>query len=108
MQTDRLNQLLAFFRADSSDPFIIYGIGLEYVKLKQYSPALEQFELLLKNHPDYLATHYQYGKLLEALNRKEDAVIIYQRGVLIANNQLNTHAKAELHQAINEAQELDD
>lgn len=96
MSKERLEQLMNFLKEGSTDPFIRYAIATEHVKLKQYDLALEFYEDLLLNNPDYIGTYYHAGKLLELLGRKDKAISIYERGMEIAKKVKNMHAFSEL------------
>ncbi|HUH18817.1 tetratricopeptide repeat protein [Albibacterium sp.] len=96
MSKERLEQLMNFLNGGSTDPFIRYAIATENVKLKQYDLALKYYQDLVLNNPDYIGTYYHMGKLLELLDRKEEAIAIYEKGMNIAKETKNMHAFAEL------------
>ncbi len=100
MHFNRLEKLLEFYKEDPNDPFTIYAIGLEYMNTDA-GKALEYFQLLLDNHEDYTGTYYQAGKLLQTMNRKDDALIIYDKGIRICQKTSDRHALAELQAAKN-------
>jgi len=96
MNKERLEQLLNYLNEGSKDPFIRYALATEYSKLKQYDLALKYYQDLTKNDPDYVGTYYHLGKLLETLNKKEEAISIYEKGMNIALKMKNMHAYSEL------------
>ncbi|QNF34162.1 tetratricopeptide repeat protein [Adhaeribacter swui] len=102
----RLDQLFEFYREDPNDAFTIYAIATEYVKINP-EKALEYYQILLKDHPDYVATYYHAGKLYEGLGQKEEAEKIYQQGLVVSRQQGNRHAFSELQQAYNNLMGLD-
>lgn len=95
----RLDQLLEFFRQEPNDPFIIYALALEFTKSNP-EQAIHYFEGLLKNHPDYLATYYQAGKLFEQTNQPEKAIEIYQLGIEKSKQIKDFHTQRELQSAL--------
>lgn len=101
MNSDRLNQLITFYNEDPNDPFIIYGIAMEYFNNEKLK-AKEYFEILLKKFPDYLATYYQAGHLYENLDMEEEAKECYNKGIVLARNQNNSTTLRELQNALNE------
>jgi len=101
---DRLAQLLQFHQEDPEDPFLQFALAVEYLKLGQDTQALAFFESLIQNHPTYIGTYYHLGKLYEQLDRTEDAIAIYQRGIHIAEQIKDFHARAELQDALMQAQ----
>jgi|SRR5690606_33149290 len=96
MNNERLEQLLNFLNEGSKDPFIRYAIATEYLKLQQYDLALKYYEDLVLNDPDYVGTYYHLGGLLEKLERKEEAIAIYEKGMATAKKVKNMHALSEL------------
>lgn len=96
MIKERLQQLLTYLNEGSKDPFIRYAIATEYAKLKEYDSALKYYQDLVSNNPDYVGTYYHLGKLLETLDRKEEAIAIYEKGMDIALEKKNMHAYSEL------------
>ena len=101
MNSDRLNQLINFYKEDPNDPFIIYGIAMEYFNFDLLK-AREYFEILLNNFPDYLATYYQAGHLYEDLELEDDAKMCYEKGIEVARKQNNINTLRELQNALNE------
>jgi len=108
MNNERLEQLLNFLNGGSQDPFIRYAIATEYLKLKQYDLALEYYEDLILNNPDYVGTYYHLGGLLEKLERKEEAIAIYEKGIATAKKVKNMHALSELQGVYQAAIGLED
>lgn len=80
MANDRLSSLIALQRQDPGDPFLRYAIGLEYLK-NDPQRALECFDRLLTEQPDYLPVYYQAGVLLAELGQRERADAVYRRGI---------------------------
>ena len=103
MPDDRLDTLYAYLKDDPSDPFLYYAIAMEQLRREQPLEALRQFEHLIAHHPTYLGTYYHYGKLLEKLNRKEDAIDIYRAGCKVADDQRERNTRRELQQALTDA-----
>lgn len=101
MNSDRLNQLLKYYNEEPNDPFIIYGIAMEYMNFN-LNKARIYFEMLLENHPDYLATYYQVGHLYEEIEEVELAKNSYQKGMALALKLNNTNTLRELQNALNE------
>ncbi len=61
--------------------------------------AEKHFRHNLDNSPQYIATYYHLGKLLERDNRSEDAVAMYERGMTIAKVAGDGHTYNELQAA---------
>lgn len=100
MTIDRLNYLRELEKNKPDDAFVKYAIALEYVKRGQDEEAHDVFKMLTEKFNDYVATYYQFAKLLEKMNRKDDAIRIYRDGIRVATNAKDHHAANELKQAL--------
>lgn len=96
MQNTRLEKLLEFFKNEPEDEFLKYALATEYLRLNDTGKALFYYEDLVSNHPRYVGTYYHLGKLYEALNRTDDAITVYEKGMLIAREVRDNHALSEL------------
>jgi len=103
MATERLQQLTAFLQENPEDPFLKYAIATEYLKLGNTAEALRYYEDLKENHPAYVGTYYHLGKLYEVLDRKEEAIAVYEKGMEVANVKRDRHALSELTAAYHAA-----
>lgn len=99
----RLQQLLTFLAEDPRDPFNIYAVALEFQKTDP-AKAMEFFEILLKDHPDYIPAYYHTGKLLQELNQVPRAILVYQEGIRRSGEQHDHKALRELRNALMEAE----
>ena len=104
---DRINQLKTFLEEEPNDPFLQYSLALEYLKMEQDDTALTIFENLLKDHEDYLPTYYHCGKLYEKLNKKEEAIACYEKGILLARKQNHSRTLREINESLNNLREED-
>ena len=102
MQVSRLEKLLEFIKNEPEDEFLKYALATEYLRLNDSTKALEYYEDLVNNHPNYVGTYYHLGKLYEALNRKPDAITTYEKGMKIAREKRDNHAFSELQSVYNE------
>ena len=105
---NRLEALLQFYEEDPDDPFTRFALAQEYLKSGNVERALAFFEQLAADRPDYVGTYYHLGKLYERLGRQEAAVGAYQRGIRVAGEQRDAHARAELQDALLKAQGIGD
>jgi hypothetical protein len=96
---NRLAQLEALARARPDDPFAWYSLALEKKK-SDVRGAVELFEKLRTQHPDYLASYYQYGKALEEVEESERAAAVYREGIEVARRQGNAKTLGELETAL--------
>jgi tetratricopeptide (TPR) repeat protein len=103
----RLEKLLNFLENEPDDPFLKYALATEYFNSKDWEKAISYYEDLLHNHPDYVGTYYHAGKLYEQMDRKDDAISTYQKGMEVARNAKDMHAFSELQSVYNSAMGLD-
>jgi tetratricopeptide (TPR) repeat protein len=103
MEISRLDKLLEFIKNEPEDEFLKYALATEYLRLNQADKALSYYEDLVNNHPGYVGTYYHLGKLYEALNRKQDAITIYEKGMQITKEKRDNHAFSELQAVYREA-----
>jgi len=106
MNPSRLDQLFEFYKEDPNDPFTIYAIATEYLKI-DIEKSRYYYDLLLANHENYVGTYYHAGKLYEQLGKKDEAERIYKKGMQVSRQEGNQHAFAELQQVYNKLMGLD-
>jgi tetratricopeptide (TPR) repeat protein len=98
MNNKRLSKLLDFQKQNPDDPFILYGIALEYSG-EAPEEALKFFNILLNDHPDYLPTYYHAAALLAELEMTDKAEEVYKKGIALAEKEDDQHALKELKNA---------
>lgn len=97
--TERLEKLRAFLGESPNDPFLIYAITLEQLKLENMGEARAGFERLVNEHPDFVATYYHFAKFLEEEGEREKAIKQYEIGLEKALKAGDRHAHRELQNA---------
>ncbi|HYE96359.1 MAG TPA: tetratricopeptide repeat protein [Rubricoccaceae bacterium] len=101
---DRLATLLGFLREDPDDPFTQFALAQEHARRGDVEAALGYYEALVRDHPDYVGTYYHLGKLYRVLDRDADALRTWREGVAAATRAGDAHARAELQDAILDAE----
>ncbi len=61
----RIEQLQLFLKDSPDDSFLVHALALEYLKAGDEIKAKYYFEQNLHKAPQYVATYYHLGKLLE-------------------------------------------
>jgi tetratricopeptide (TPR) repeat protein len=97
---DRVEQLRRFIAATPGDPFPRYALALELKGKGDATAAAAEMQELLKIKPDYLAAYLQFGMLLQALGRGDEAKEAYAKGQEVARTKGDSHALSELTQAL--------
>lgn len=108
MSSARLEQLKTFLAKTPKEPFILFAIAKEYEKLQQPQEALQYYEQLRQDTPDYVGTYYHLGKLLEQLGQDKEAFFTYKKGMEVAQAAGDSHSLAELAGAKLELGDEDD
>ena len=98
MKQTLLDNLLAFYQEDPSDPFNIYALAHEYSK-HDATKAAHFFDILLTEYPDYLATYYHAAAFFAMEENINKADQIYNDGIALALKQNNIKAHQELVRA---------
>lgn len=94
-----IEEIEQMLQHEGDDAFLLHALGLEYVKLDRDDKARVCFERVLQTDENYVGTYYHLAKLLERMNERQQAISTYDKGMLIATQQKNTHAFSELQQA---------
>jgi tetratricopeptide (TPR) repeat protein len=97
---ERVEAFKRFVAQKPDDPFVRYALAMAYRGAGQLEEAVREFELVLERSPDYVPTYLMAGQTLEQLGRKEDAAVMYQRGIGVASKASNDHARSELQSAL--------
>lgn len=97
---DRLEMISEMLKQHPADPFLNYALALEYKKNGQNSRAIELLKKLIASQPDYLASYYQLGKLLEEENKIDEAIKTYRSGKIIATKAQDPKTLGELNEAL--------
>lgn len=98
MKQSFIDNLLAFYNEDPKDPFNVYALAIEYTK-SDARKACHFFDILLTEHPDYLAAYYHAAALFASLDNFEKADQIYNAGMILAMKQSNIKTHQELVRA---------
>jgi Tfp pilus assembly protein PilF len=96
----RIDALKGFLADNPADSFSRYALALEYIKIDRFGNAVGEFESIVRNDPDYLATYYQLGKAYEHEDSTTEAEQTYRTGIEVASRAGDTHARDELQEAL--------
>src|SRR5438093_11064971 len=88
----RKQQLEEMLAADPGDPFLCYGLAMEYVSQGDDAEAVRRFRALLDASPDYVPAYLQVGQALVRLGRSGEARAVWVRGVAAAQRAGDRHA----------------
>ncbi len=95
-ENTRLQHLLNLFSEDESDAFILFALAKEYEKLGDFELAIDHYEKLRSNDPEYVGLYYHLGMLHQELEDYTEAMEVYVQGIAIAKKIGDQHALSEL------------
>ena len=98
--SDKLQKLQQMLDKEPRDAFLIYGIAMEYKKLKAYDRAIEHFGRVIEVDPNYCYAYFQRGQTHELLGQLDKAKQSYRAGIAAAERAGDAHAKEELTAAL--------
>jgi Tfp pilus assembly protein PilF len=90
---EQLEELLA---QEPDDPFLRYGLAMEYVSAGDDRGAVQKFEELIAVAADYVPAYLQLGQALTRLERPEEAKVAFRGGIGVARNKGDQHAAEEM------------
>ena len=81
---------------DPHDAMLRYMLAMEYASMGDDVQAARTFEDLLKATPDYVPAYMQAGRALVRLGRDAEARGVYERGIAVAQQKQDFHARDEM------------
>ena len=99
MSTKRLAILEKMTQTGSRDPFVWYGLALEYRSLSRNDDALATFAKLKEIDPSYVPMYLMCTQLLADMGNVELARAWVADGLTAAAGKGDSHAAAELEEA---------
>ena len=96
MAKSRKEQIEEMLRDDPNDPFLRYGLAMEFVSAGDDATAVRCLQELLQVAPDYVPAYVQAGQVLTRLNRDDEARATYQTGIGVARKKGDLHAAGEM------------
>ncbi len=102
---DRIAKLREFLAANPADSFIQHALALEHIKAGDKAEARRLFQSLLSRDENYVGSYYHLAKLLEEMNERDEAISIYEKGMIKAKEAGDMKAFNELQGAYEELTE---
>lgn len=100
MSSNRMEMITEMLEKNPDDTFLNYAAALEHKKAKKPKKAIRIFKKIVSQDPDYLATYYQLGKLLEEVGKTDEAIEVYKAGRQLAKKTNDVKATGELSEAL--------
>ena len=100
--TDKIAGLKEILALDAKNSFARYGIAMELAGRGDTEEALQEFDALLANDPDYTAAYFMSAQTLASAGRKQEAMVRLQGGISCAARTGNRHALSEMQAMLDE------
>ena len=82
------------------DPFLLYGVAMEFKKAGANSEALDYFGRVLQRDPNYCYAYYQQAQVHESLGDADAARRSLRAGLEAAARSGDEHARSEIETAL--------
>lgn len=100
MTSPRFQQIQEMLKNEPYDSFLNYALALEYAKINNLKEAIDLIEAVLLRDENYLGAYYQLGSYYEQVGQYKNAIAVYKKGVVIAQQQQNRKTLGELNEAL--------
>jgi Flp pilus assembly protein TadD len=92
----RLQQIQDMLADDPNDAMLQYMLAMEYVSQSDDKQASACFRQILDRTPDYVPAYMQGGRALVRLGRTDEARQLFERGIAVAQQKQEFHARDEM------------
>ena len=99
---DKIAGLKEILALDPKSSFARYGIAMELVKRGETDAALQEFDTLLAQDPDYTAGYFMAAQTLAKAGRNPEAIDRLKAGINCAARAGNRHALSEMQSMLDE------
>ena len=99
MMASRLERLKELLKQSPGDSFIRFAMAKELEKEGLHREAIDVLTALLADEPDYIGAYYHLAGLLAGCDDVNEALRIYDKGILAATRLGDRHALSELKNA---------
>jgi cytochrome c-type biogenesis protein CcmH/NrfG len=99
---NRMQQIQEMLADDPHDATLRYMLAMEYVSQGHDAQAVQSFQELLAANPDYVPGYMQAGRALIRLGKDGEARAAFERGIHVAQQQQDFHARDEMQGMLSE------
>lgn len=93
---DKIARLREILALDAKNSFARYGIAIELAARGEIDAALQEFDALLANDPEYTAGYYMSAQTLSRAGRIAESAERLKAGIACAARNGNRHALSEM------------
>jgi tetratricopeptide (TPR) repeat protein len=95
----RIERIIEFLKQQPKDNFLRHALALEYMKLEDFEKAKNLFVDILTESPDYIGSYYHLAKCLVIMQKVDQAIGWYEKGMAAAKAAKDDHSYRELQAA---------
>ncbi|MGA8109111.1 MAG: tetratricopeptide repeat protein [Acidobacteriaceae bacterium] len=99
---DKVAGLQSILEQDPNNTLARYGLAMEYAGRGEPAEALQQFDRLLLDHPEYTAGYFMAAQTLAKAGRAGEAKQRLVDGMACARKAGNQHALSEMQAMLDE------
>ena len=99
---DKIAGLKEILALDAKNSFARYGLAMELAGRGETAAALEEFNVLLANNPDYTAGYFMSAQTLTAAGRTAEAMERLKAGIASGRRSGDQHALSEMQAMLDE------
>jgi cytochrome c-type biogenesis protein CcmH/NrfG len=99
---DKIAALNEVLELDPRNAFARYGLAMEFASQDNSAAALNEFSLLIEQHPDYVPAYQMSAQTLAKLARIDEARARLDAGLAAAQRTGNSHAASEMQAMLDE------
>jgi predicted Zn-dependent protease len=99
---DKIAGLKEILALDPRSSLARYGMAMELVKRGETDAALQEFDTLIANDPDYTAGYFMAAQTLAKAGRNPQAIERLKAGINCAARTGNRHALSEMQSMLDE------
>lgn len=104
MSDARIAKLREFLAKEPNDSFTRYALALEFAGQGETERCISMLQELIQLDPKYVPAYHQLGSAYQKLDRRDDAIAIFTRGIQVAVEQGDSHARGEMQDALDEVE----
>jgi predicted Zn-dependent protease len=99
---DKIAGLKEILALDPRSSLARYGMAMELVKRGETDAAMQEFDTLIANDPDYTAGYFMAAQTLAKAGRNPQAIERLKAGINCAARTGNRHALSEMQSMLDE------
>ncbi len=93
---DIIENLKSLLVQGQDNAVLRFSLGNAYLNIKKYPEAIEHFARAVELDPEYSAAWKHYGRALVENEQNNEAIIVYEKGISVAEKKGDIQAAREM------------